>query len=173
MTDVKWCPRILPLQRDRRMARIESALVFSLTLNMSPLRRIKDVASKTLVPLGMISSLESDNRSSASSVAFADLRFSWARCSMMLTFSRLVRSLAATCVWVKPVALRRMTCHCLAVSIVLGDLNLVNCLHRKDRTGECNHFCLPRLMTFPPMSAEVWISASSGFGTEGYSSSPS
>jgi hypothetical protein len=72
------------------MARIESAFICSFIRNMSPLRRIVDVASKMLVLLGMINSLESETCSSASRVAFAALTFSWARCSMMLTFSRLV-----------------------------------------------------------------------------------
>ena len=112
---------------------MESAFVFSLTRNMSPLRRIMDVASKTLVPLGMISCLESDNCSNASRVAFAALKFSWARRSMMLTFSRVVRSLLATWVWVRPVALSLITCHCFTVSTVLGDLNLVK--HIPNRHG--------------------------------------
>ena len=93
---------------------------------MSPLCKIMDVASKILVPLGRTSSRESDSCSRASSVALADLRFSCARCSMMLTFSRVVRSLLATWLWVSPVALSRITCHCLCVSTVLGDLKLVN-----------------------------------------------
>ena len=72
------------------MARVESAFIFSFIRNMSPLRRIVDVASKMLVPLGMINSLESEICSSASRVAFAALTFSYARRSMMLMFSRLV-----------------------------------------------------------------------------------
>ncbi len=92
MTEVRWCKRNLPLHRVRRNAKIESALILSLIPNESALRRIIEVASKMLVPLGTISSFvpESDNRSNASSVAFADLRFSCALRSRMLMFSRLV-----------------------------------------------------------------------------------
>ena len=58
MIGVKWCSRILSLHRERRRAKFESGLLFSLTFDMSPLREIMDVASKMLVPLGMINSLE-------------------------------------------------------------------------------------------------------------------
>jgi hypothetical protein len=126
ITEVRWCSRNLPLHRVRRTAKMESALIFNLTPKTSALRNIIEVASKMLVPLGTTKSLESDNCSNASSVALADLKFSWARRSIMLTFSRLVRILFATCVCVSPVVLSCITCHCLAVSMVLGDLNLVN-----------------------------------------------
>jgi len=75
-TDMRWCPRILPLHFDRRAARIESALTFSLIRNTSPLTRIMDVASKILVPLGMMISFDSDNCSNVASVALAARMFS-------------------------------------------------------------------------------------------------
>jgi hypothetical protein len=69
---------------------MESAFIFNFIPKVSALRKIMEVASKILVPLGTTISPESDNCSIASSVAFADLKFSWARRSIMLMFSRLV-----------------------------------------------------------------------------------
>lgn len=90
MTDVRWGSRNLPHHRVRKKAKIESALILNLILKVSVLREIMEVASKMLVQLSTTNSLESDNCSNASSVALADLKFLWARCSMMLMFSRFV-----------------------------------------------------------------------------------
>jgi len=55
---------------------MESALMFNLMPNTSPRSRIMEVASKTLVPLGMINSSDSDSCSNAASVALAALKLS-------------------------------------------------------------------------------------------------
>lgn len=125
-TAIKWCPRILPLRFARSIARIESASILTLILSTSALRNIIDVASKMLTPLGIVNSRDPDNSSIAARVALAALRFSWARCSMIVTFSLEVWSLVATCAWVNPVARSLRTFHCFWVNVVPGGLNLVN-----------------------------------------------
>ena len=87
---------MLPLRFARSVARIESAFIFTLILNTSALRKIIDVASNTLVPLGIMSSFDPDKSSIAIIVALAALRLIWALRSSMVTFSRLVPSLFAT-----------------------------------------------------------------------------
>ena len=71
IVDVRWCPRIFPLHFDRSRARSESAFLLSLMRKMSPRSRIIDVASKILVPLGMIISLDLLSWSNAAKVALA------------------------------------------------------------------------------------------------------
>ena len=56
-------------------ARIESALIFTLIRNTSALNRIMEVASKMLVPVGMMSSLDSESCSNVAKVALAVLKF--------------------------------------------------------------------------------------------------
>ena len=74
-TAVRWCPRILPLHFDRIAARRESALILSLIRKMSALRITMDTASKILVPLGIVNSLDSERCSMATIVALAALTF--------------------------------------------------------------------------------------------------
>ena len=59
----------------------------------------------------------------------------------MVTFSREVRSLFATCACVNPVERSLITCHCLWVSIVPGGLNLVN-YHANARYGCLQFICI-------------------------------
>ena len=72
---MRWCARILPLRLARSKARIESAFILILIRSTSALRRIIEVASKMLVPLGITSSLDPDNPSQAANVALASFRF--------------------------------------------------------------------------------------------------
>ena len=94
---ITWCPRIFPLRLARNAVRIESAFIFTLVLSMSALRRIIDMASKMLTPLGMTTSLDVDSSCTAANVALAAFKFVCALRSRMVTFSRVVRSLLATC----------------------------------------------------------------------------
>ena len=93
---MRWCPRIDPLHLDRSEARIESAFIFTLIPNVSALRRIIEVASKMLVPAGITNCFDPDNPSITANVALAAFKFSFALCSSMVTFSRVVRSFLAT-----------------------------------------------------------------------------
>lgn len=91
----RW-PLIFAFHFDRIAESTSSAELRTLTPRTSPLRRIMGTASKTEVPLGMRTSRVASSSCSAARVALAAFIFVLARCSISVTFSRVVFNLLAT-----------------------------------------------------------------------------